>query len=448
MKNNSIKRSMIKNKHIIIYFSIIILGLVVRIRYLNFISGDYANFLKPWVEQIRDLNGFAALKENVGNYNVPYIIILILISYLKCEPLISIKIVSILFDLIVSIVTYGIIYKITNNKKTALFGSMVVWVLPTVMLNGAMWGQCDSIYCAFVLLSIYFLLDKRFIFSFVMLGIAFAFKLQTVFILPLYILMVFREKNVKWYYFLIIPLVNFILCLPAIIAGRNIVEVLTIYLNQTGYYKALTANFPNIYSIVQGSEFAVNYGNIITLGGILITIIVFGIVWFVVLIKKIDFDFENIIAFGIFSVVVATFLLPRMHDRYMYVADILSVIWYICYRKKIFVPLTINFISLYSYLMFLVGGTPTFMIKELVLAIVIITFVMVGLYIIFLNNRLKPFIIFGSLLIIIIGLSANKYYLPKVICASIYMGVIIYYSIYIIRQAINKKCEILKIEGK
>ena len=365
-----------KNIHIVIYLSIMAFAIVIRARYFTFISGDYANFLEPWIEQIRKFGGFESLKENIGNYNVPYVIILTLISYLGCEPLIPIKIVSILFDIICSGVTLCIIYKITNNKKIALIGSAIVMMLPTVVLNSAMWGQCDSIYCSFVLLSIYFLLDKKAIWSFVMLGIAFAFKLQTVFILPLYILMLFRDKNIKWYYFLIIPLVNFILCLPAVIVGRNVMEVLTIYLGQAGYYSDLTANFPNIYSIVTGSEFAVTYGNVITLVGIGITVIVFVIVWFIVLINKINFDSENIIAFGLLSVIVATFFLPRMHDRYMYVADILSVIWYICYRKKIFIPLTINCVSLYSYIKYLAGGVPMGLLIESIALIIMSYFIL------------------------------------------------------------------------
>ena len=72
--------------------------------------------------------------------DVPYIIILILISYLKCEPLIPIKIVSIIFDFMCALATYKIVNKITNNKNTAMAFSVLILWLPTVIMNGALWG--------------------------------------------------------------------------------------------------------------------------------------------------------------------------------------------------------------------------------------------------------------------------------------------------------------------
>ena len=227
-------------------------------------------------------------------------------------------------------------------------------------------------------------------------------------------------------------------------------EVLTIYLGQAGYYSDLTANFPNIYSIVTGSEFAVTYGNVITLVGIGITVIVFVIVWFIVLINKINFDSENIIAFGLLSVIVATFFLPRMHDRYMYVADILSVIWYICYRKKIFIPLTINCVSLYSYIKYLAGGVPMGLLIESIALIIMSYFILTIISRIFLSKKLLPLLAGGCIVILAActGLFADTIYLWEVIYSVAYMSVIIYYSIYIIKHAINKKYDMYKLEGE
>ena len=51
---------------------------------------------------------------------------------------------------------------------------------------------------------------------------------------------------------------------------------------------------------------------------------------------------------------IATFILPYMHDRYMYVADVLSIIYcFIKGKRKIYVPICINLCSLYTYHVFL-----------------------------------------------------------------------------------------------
>ena len=63
------------------------------------------------------------------------------------------------------------------NKFLELITYALVLIIPTVMLNSGMWGQCDSIYTTFVILALYFLVKEKYSLSFIMLGISFAFKL-------------------------------------------------------------------------------------------------------------------------------------------------------------------------------------------------------------------------------------------------------------------------------
>ena len=363
-----------KKETIMIMVMIFLATIIVRVYCFPLLSGDYVNFLEPWVEEIREKGGFAALKEPLGNYNIPYIIILILISYLKCEPLIPIKIVSIIFDFICAFATYKIVNKITNNKNTAMAFSVLVLWLPTVIMNGALWGQCDSIYGAFVLLAIYYLMENKNIKAFVMLGLAFAFKLQAVFILPLFVLLLFRNKDIKWYYFFIPVGIVLLAGMPAIIAGQSISSVLGIYGGQVETYNALTANFPNIYSIIIKFPFAEEYNSLITIIGILVTMLVYFAIWLVVLIKKINFDEKKILLVGLWSIIIATFLLPRMHDRYMYIADILSVIWLVVNNKNKLLPLMINLTSTITYLGFLFFGEGDYSAWAVIYTLTVIEF--------------------------------------------------------------------------
>lgn len=331
-----------------------VVALLIRFVFLNGKSGDYIGFLEPWVNTIRELGGFKALGHNIGNYNVPYVFLLTLVSYLKCEPLIPIKIISIIFDFICSVYAFKIVNKLTNKKSLSLICYIIILFLPTVVANGAMWGQCDSIYTSFILISLYYLLDKKYTKSFIFLGISFAFKLQFIFILPLYVLIFFREKDIHLYHFLIIPVVNIIMCLPAIIMGRNFLDVIMIYFNQANTYINLVLNFPNIYNLIQSNlNFFLKYYDIVCKIGIIITMFIYFCMWLYILIKKVKFNHEKILTVGLWCIVIATYFLPRMHDRYMFVADVLSVILFIIYQKKFAMMLTINLVSILSYFSYL-----------------------------------------------------------------------------------------------
>ena len=48
-------------------------------------------------------------------------------------------------------------------------------------------------------------------------------------------------------------------------------------------------------------------------------------------------------------------MLPGMHDRYMFVGEVLGIIYYIAYRKNLPLIISINIISLLTYSVYLNG---------------------------------------------------------------------------------------------
>lgn len=357
----------IERKKFIIFFIIITaISLFARIAVIDFVSGDYYSCLEPWFYQLKHNGGLSALKLNIGNYNLPYLTILALLTYLPIEPIVSIKMVSIICDYICALAVLKIVYIVLKNNKNKDFFALllygVVLFLPTVLLNSACWGQADSIYVAFMLLSIVALIEKKYLKAFIYLGVSFAFKLQFVFILPLFILIYISERKFPWYYFLIIPAVNIIMCLPAIAFGKPISACIDIYINQTSQYSAyLSMNFPGVYNLIFPTN-SYNYvmapNEYMSKMGVMCTIFVFAIMAFMVLYKKIKFDKQQIIEFGLWSVMIATFLLPHMHDRYLFAGDILSVLYCIYNKDKLYVPIGISLISIYGYTGFLFGKNP------------------------------------------------------------------------------------------
>lgn len=357
----------IERKKFIIFFIVITaISLFARIAVIDFVSGDYASCLEPWFYQLKDNGGLSALKLNIGNYNLPYLTILALLTYLPVEPIVSIKMVSIICDYICALAVLKIVYIVFKNNKNKDFFALllygVVLFLPTVLLNSACWGQADSIYVAFILLAISALLEEKYLKAFIYLGVSFAFKLQFMFILPLFILIYMSKRKFPLYYFLIIPAVNIIMCLPAIIAGKPIASCIDIYVSQTSQYSAyLSMNFPGVYNLIFPTN-SYNYvmapNEYMSKMGVMCTIFVFAIMAFMVLYKKIKFDKQQIIEFGLWSVMIATFLLPHMHDRYLFAGDILSVLYCIYNKDKLYVPIGISLISMYGYTGFLFGKNP------------------------------------------------------------------------------------------
>ena len=340
-------------RYIILLISTIVC-LAIRFMFFNGESVDYISFLNPWIIKIRSLGYFKSLKYNLGDYNIPYMFILTFISLFKCKVLYLIKIVSIIFDFVCAIFGLIIVQKITSDNLKSMIAYISILFLPTVITNSSMWGQCDSIYTAFTLISLYYLLNKKYTLSFIFLGISFAFKLQFIFILPLYVIMFFREKNIHIYHFLLIPIINIILCLPAVIAGRNIKDVLLIYFNQATEYKWLSMNFPNLYNFFDDHYQLIN-SLLVAKCGIILTFLIFSGMLIYVIIKKTNFNNEKIILLGLWSIVIATFFLPHMHERYMYAADILSVIYFVVYLKRFYIPVSINLASVLSYFKVLFG---------------------------------------------------------------------------------------------
>ena len=250
------------------------------------------------------------------------------------------------------VIGYLIVKKITNSKYSYI-SLLVILFIPTVILNSSVWGQCDSIYTTFVLLSLYLLLKNKFSLSFLMLGIAFSFKLQFIFILPLYIILYFVNKNFSILNFLLIPLGNILMCLPVILMGMPIINCFTTYLEQTTSYSViLTRNLANIYAFLPNIKI-IGYILILITGLLFLSLLIYFIK------RKKKIEGKELIAVGLLGILIAVYFLPFMHERYMFMADILSVIWYFLYKRKIWIPIIINLTSISGYMIYL-GGLDNF----------------------------------------------------------------------------------------
>jgi len=326
------------------WIGIIIIGIIIKIILLPVETGDFVVFLHPWIEFIKTHGYFSSLKYGFYDYAPSYIYILVLIAKAGLNPLFLVKIVSILFEYLAAFFVGKIAFLKSKNNLAIWISMAVIPLLPSVLLNSSYLSQCDSIYAAFVMGSIYFIIQEKQFLSVLFLAIAFAFKMQTAIILPFFFVLLLRG-NIRWYYFLLIPVVFILSITPAWLYGRPFVELLKVYLAQTDRFRLLTLNFPNIYIWINNSLYEP-----FRQGGIILTFILTLITGFWLSRKRISFTFEDWIKLAFLSSIIVPYILPGMHERYMYLGDLLGVLYYLVLRKNIQLPAGILLVSFYSYI--------------------------------------------------------------------------------------------------
>nr|WP_296068830.1 glycosyltransferase 87 family protein [uncultured Actinoplanes sp.] len=357
------------------------IGLVLlagAVRFLGFglVTHDYTIYLRPWGEFITAHGGVGALKYDFANYNVPYLYALVGLTWLgehtAAGLLTWIKLFSCLFDGVLAFYAYKLVSLRHRGWRMPLLAGLTVLLLPTVVLDSAYWGQCDSIYTAFALAGLYHLLRGRPWLGCALVGVAFAVKLQAIFVFPA-LLVLLLVGRLPWRALLAIPAVCVLFSTPAWLIGRPAGELLKIYVQQTGDFDYLVLNAPTVWSFVSPTQ----HRDELRTAGVLFTGIAFLVLIFVVLARRIALTDQKIIVLAATSAIMAPFLLPSMHERYFFMADVLSVVAAFWVPRRLwFVPALLqsaSFLTYSSYLFVLQNRVDLRLLTVLVIAALLTT---------------------------------------------------------------------------
>ncbi|SFP36104.1 Mannosyltransferase related to Gpi18 [Butyrivibrio proteoclasticus] len=321
---------------------------------------DYNTSLLPWVREYSQLGIVGGLAKGIGNYYIPYNLFLAIIPLTGRNPAMLIAAVSALFDYLTVFAIYKIVKLLMTRGIVSIrpqyvkVASILFSIMPVMVLNSSLWKQCDSIYTSFVLFSLYYFFRNKTNISFIFLGIAFCFKLQSIFIIPFFLIAYLLTDKISIVHFLYIPLCYFIAGIPAIVCGRNALSVYGIYFGQVSdnqSTKLISESFPGIYNIGLSSSLFNNLA-------ILIAISVMAIVLLVVskyyILKEFS-EFEWLYLAG-FSALTCVEFLPNMHDRYDYLPIMIMTIIAVFFRKEVIIPtLGLHLVSACVYGRFLFG---------------------------------------------------------------------------------------------
>lgn len=380
---NKLKAFILKKRYLLFLTTITLLSVLLRYTLRKFISADYVGFLHPWFVVSKHLGGIFSLKRQIGDYNILYQFIISLFSYLPFRDLYLYKLLSSFFDFVLAI-SAGWLAVIINknplsNKKIFALTYATILILPTVLLNSAVWAQCDSIYTSFIVLSLAFLFKKRNILSFLMLGLAFAFKFQAIFVLPFFLYVWMTKKNIYIWHFLIATFVFWLSGIPGYIFGRSLLSPFEIYLNQTHTYNYLFMNYYNFSGLFGLQINKVGAFHFFEKAFILATIIIL-MIGFMYLLS--NYQLSDILYLGvtIWTVYTCVMFLPAIHERYAFVVDILIVVLAILNKKYILIAVPEILISFMSYGRVLFFDKSNIVALSLIALIVYVSFTIILLH--------------------------------------------------------------------
>ena len=321
-----------------------------KISLLDYNSDDYDIFLSNWIYTYSGMG----LKEGLGayigsDYTPPYLYLLLIISRFKDYPWqYMIKAISMGFEVLMG---YAMM-KLAGMKMKGAAGPLMVYhiaqLLPTVVFNGAYWGQCDVIYTSFCLLALYLALTKRPVRAMACFGAALSFKLQTVFFLPV-LLPLWLRKDVKLSHVLMIPAAYMGMMLPALWGGKSVHHVLTCYLQQAGAYNFITVNAPSLYQLLPQSMPADTLYSMFSpmalcLGFAMLMVICAVVAW-----RRDALSDDAVLLACLLTLGGVPLFLPKMHERYMFGADVLALIAAVYNPRRLLLPLLFGMASYVCY---------------------------------------------------------------------------------------------------
>ena len=323
-----------------------LLSLWARYGLRTIVSGDMQSCLLPWYDVIDSLGGIKALSVQIGNYNIPYQTAIALLTYLPIIPIYAYKGLSIFFDYALGVAVAAGVYELTKNRTKACVSYTAVIMLPTVLLNSAAWGQCDSIFTFFMVASFVLLMKNRYPAAFLMYGCSFAFKLQAVFFLPFLIFYYVWSRKISILHFLLALIPIIVLSLGALLQGRSISSLFTVYQDQIiAEEPKISWNYPSFWLLLvknftfDGSD---HYQEVYPLC-IAVTVILLGLIM-LCFIRREKMDSAALLLTAAWMLYTCVFFLPSMHDRYAYPAVIF--ILFACFVKPELIPAALGLLFL------------------------------------------------------------------------------------------------------
>lgn len=294
------------------------------------VTGDMRDFLVPWLDTILTRGQVGAFAEPFSNYTPPYLYLLALVSPLAglLSDISLIKALSVGATLLLVLAVRHLL-SVSGCSRNV---EMAIWValLPSVAVNAAGFGQCDAIWSAACVMAVASAVSRRPVAMLLWFGVGISFKAQAIFLAPFIAQRLLSERTPP----LLWPLPALVYIgamLPAALAGWPVSDLLTIYLRQAAWNPEFISNASNLWAAVQrgapvaGLEW-------LWLG---FAAAAAASVLFVVALRRLESTPLNLVALALLSAMLLPFLLPKMHERFFFLADVLALAYVALRRDRL-----------------------------------------------------------------------------------------------------------------
>ena len=305
---------------------------------------DLIEFVIPWYGHIVERGPIDAFTEPFSNYTPPYLYLLAVASLAHelLSPLSVVKWLSVAGTGFLALSVADLVKALGGDRKRAAF----TFIVPTIALNAALLAQCDALWAGACVFAVAAMVRGRTVASLVWCGVAIAFKAQAAFVAPFIVGALAGRRAALWQW-TIPALIYAALMAPAWLMGWPVADLATVYLRQADFFD-WPGNLANPWiwatELAHGSVQPFYIFGYAAAGAAALGI---GILSSSAVRRP-----AAMVQLALLSAVALPFFLPKMHERYYFLADALALALVLARptRQNLYVAATVQFASLASIL--------------------------------------------------------------------------------------------------
>ena len=282
---------------------------------------DVETFLLPWLAHIRAAGPVGAFAAPFANYTPPYLYLLALSSPLvSLLPAASVlKSLSFACSALLGVAVARLLH--AAGFAGAGRGALLTVLAPSLFVSPALLVQSDALWAAAIVLALTAAVERRHAAMFVWCGLGVVIKLQAGFAGPFFLaLALARQLPVRLW--LLAPAAAGAALLPAWMAGWPLGDLLTIYVRQAQWGDGLVLNAPNIWMVFQSLPWFPRSDVVAWFSALT------AVASYVALFRRrlASCGPAALIRAACLCVLIVPGLLPRMHERYFFLSDVLALV--------------------------------------------------------------------------------------------------------------------------
>ena len=286
------------------------------------VSIDMGAYLVPWFDHIVAAGPVGAFAAPFSNYTPPYLYLLAITSLFAgvAAPVALIKLLALVGTLALAVAVRRLLIALDADHPTR--GATLCIALPSVAFNASALGQCDAWWAAASVVAVAMAVERRHAAMLGWFGLAVAFKAQAAFLAP-FVAAILLQRRVPVRLWPIALMAIALPMLPAIIDGWPPEDIAAIYWRQADAFSVLSFNAPNVWMVVQMLP-GVDW--LPPLDALALALAAGAGAAYVAAFSIRRLDGHRLVAAALFAPLLIAGLLPRMHERFFFLADVLALV--------------------------------------------------------------------------------------------------------------------------